>query len=375
MAEADGTLGARVQAAVGALTSAVASLSGIGGSGDAAELRDRPERVLSASFGVLEAPGGAHCRVLLLVYASGWQAWEVETAGACRELVSLRDGAVTSVLPVPHPERSVARCDDAADGEAALPDDARPLVAVAGPDAPPPPPAEELAEGAEGAGAPLALPHCGASAVRFFSLRRQEYVKTCAFRSPVLALRATPRVVAVALESQVYGLDTATLEARPAASKMSVGAHTARSLSLTRADTHACLLCRSPFRCSPTAALRPRRRSPAASGARAHARVRLRARASKTPRPKLNALLCLCFRSVLPVGPLALGPRWLAYASTEAPSAGAGRAAPQPLLSGSPGGGGGAAMVAHYAKLGGKHLAHGVMKGKRLIGACCYICI
>ncbi len=80
----------------------------------------------------------------------------------------------------------------------------------------------------------------------------------------------------------------------------------------------------------------------------------------------------LRFRSVLPVGPLALGPRWLAYASTEAPSAGAGRAAPQPLLSGSPGGGGGAAMVAHYAKLGGKHLAHGVMKGKRLISACCY---
>jgi hypothetical protein len=269
MADADGTLGARVQAAVGALTSAVASLSGIGGGGDAAESRDRPERVLSASFGVLEAPSGAHCRVLLLVYASGWQAWEVETAGACRELVSLRDGAVTSVLPVPHPERS-ARGDDAADGEAALPDDARPLVAVAGPDAPPPPPPpEECAEGADGAGAPLALPHCGASAVRFFSVRRQEYVKTCAFRSPVLALRATPRVVAVALESQVYGLDTATLEARPAASKMSVGAHTARSLSLTRADTSACLRFRSPFRCSLTAALRPRRRSPAASGARA----------------------------------------------------------------------------------------------------------
>ena len=63
------------------------------------------------------------------------------------------------------------------------------------------------------------------------------------------------------------------------------------------------------------------------------------------------------------MGALALGPRWLAYAAAEAPTPGAGHAAPQRLAS-SPGGGGGAALVAHYAKLGGKHLAAGVMKGE-----------
>ena len=76
------------------------------------------------------------------------------------------------------------------------------------------------------------------------------------------------------------------------------------------------------------------------------------------------------------MGPLALGPRWLAYAAAEAPSHGAGRAAPQRLsASSSPGGAGSAgsgsaALLSHYARVGGKHLAAGVMKGARPCDAC-----
>jgi hypothetical protein len=210
-------LGARVQGAITHAAHAVhAAMSGLA-AGDAlagGDSRDRPERVLSASFGTLESPGGgAQLRCLFLTYPSGWQAWEVE-CGACGELISLRDGPVTYVLPVPNPERT--RSGGGGEGEA-VPDDVRPLVAVAGPDAPPaPPPSEARGEsGGESVVAPQAPPASGASLVRFFSVRSQGYVRKLSFRSPVLALRATSRVVAVALDSQVYGLDTATLEARP----------------------------------------------------------------------------------------------------------------------------------------------------------------
>jgi hypothetical protein len=230
-ADAGSNLGARVQGALTHAAHAVhAAVSGLA-SGDAlagGDARDRPERVLSASFGALESPGGggAQLRCLFLIYASGWQAWEVER-GACNELISLRDGPVTSVLPVPNPERtrSGGGNGNGGGGGEVVPDDARPLVAVAGPDSPPAPPPAEARGGYESSesDAPVSAaaavappPTSGASLVRFFSVRRQEYVRTLNFRSPVLALRATSRVVAVALDSQVYGLDTATLEARRA---------------------------------------------------------------------------------------------------------------------------------------------------------------
>jgi hypothetical protein len=214
-----GALGvqARMHAAVGALTSAVAgTLGGLSlGEAAAGSEKERPERVLAASFASLESPGGAQTRCLFLSYASGWAAW---SEAPCCELVSLRDGPVTAVLPLPQPERREAGAGAdagsagggdadaaAAAGADALSDDARPLVAVAGPEAPPASPADAP----EAAGA-----SSGASRVRFYSLREQRSVRTQAFRSPVLALRATARVVAVALDSQVYGLDAATLEVR-----------------------------------------------------------------------------------------------------------------------------------------------------------------
>ncbi|KAL0437539.1 UNVERIFIED_CONTAM: Autophagy-related protein 18g [Sesamum radiatum] len=50
------------------------------------------------------------------------------------------------------------------------------------------------------------------TAVRFYSMKSNEYVKVMDFRSPVLMVRCSPRVVAIGLEEQVYCFDTLTLE-------------------------------------------------------------------------------------------------------------------------------------------------------------------
>ena len=231
-------LSARVHAAVGAVTFAFASTLGGALSGDSrAYGADAPERVLSAVFATLESPCASEppLRCLFLTYATGWQCWSLEARGACAELVSVRDAAPASpalVLPLPQPERAG---DAAAPG---LPDAARPLVAVAGPD------------GGEGGGV-----------VRFYSVRRGEYVDAPrAFRAPVLTLRATSRLVAVALETQLYGLDARTLEARHL-TPVSWLQGRARPFITPRAQYR-----RSPSASSPSAAPRPRPRR-SASGA------------------------------------------------------------------------------------------------------------
>lgn len=195
-AELAGTppLSARVHAAVGAVTSAFASTLGGALSGDSRSYgADAPERVLSASFGTLESPCPSEppLRCLFLTYESGWQMWSLEARGACAELVSVRDAASTPrvVLPLPQPE---ARANSA-DATPGPPDAARPLVAVA---------------------EPSAGDTANASVVRCYSVSRGEYVAARPFRAPVLMLRATSRLVAVALDSQLYGLDASSLEAR-----------------------------------------------------------------------------------------------------------------------------------------------------------------
>ena len=210
-------LSARVHAAVGAVTSAFASTLGGALSGDSRSYgADAPERVTSASFGTLESPSASEppLRCLFLTYEAGWQCWSLEARGACAELVSVRDAAHSTprvVLPLPQPE---AARDDATPGP---PDAARPLVAVAEPDAS----AEDVT----------------ASRVRFYSVASGEYVAARPFRAPVLMLRATSRLVAVALDSQLYGLDASTLEARHDPSRLGLGPRVVRTV--TRRATHA----------------------------------------------------------------------------------------------------------------------------------------
>ena len=281
-----------VHDALGALSTAVASF-GVSENGASEQ---RPERVQSASFAFLEAAGGKRTRVLLLTYAAGgWQCWDVDSPGAVRELVSLRDGLVSALIALPDAEDLGAACMEESASEAPHLTLARPLFAVAGPDA-------ESAAVAVESGSPPLPPLSAPSLVRVYSVAQQGYVRSLPFRTAVLSLRATARVVAVALSSQIYGFHAHNLQL---------------SFSVLTYPTP---------EAPPTAA--------------PHA---------------------IC---VFPVGPVALGLRWLAYASAEAPAPVATAAGGQAVrLASSPGGGGGgAAMVAHFAKVGGRQLAAGVKK-------------
>jgi hypothetical protein len=55
--------------------------------------------------------------------------------------------------------------------------------------------------------------HCQTfNSVRFYSLRSNSYVQVLRFRSPVFMVRCSPRIVAVGLETQIYCIDAITLQ-------------------------------------------------------------------------------------------------------------------------------------------------------------------
>ncbi|XP_044499449.1 autophagy-related protein 18h-like [Mangifera indica] len=137
-------------------------------------------------------------------------------------------------------------------------------------------------------------------AVRFYSLRSHNYVHILRFRSTVYMIRCSPRIVAVGLASQIYCFDALTLE-----NKFSVLTY---------------------------------------------------------PVPQLGG-------QVVPgvnigYGPMAVGPRWLAYTSNNPLLPNAGRLSPQSLTppgvspSTSPSNG---SLVARYAMESGKQLAAGLI--------------
>ncbi|MCD9639045.1 hypothetical protein HAX54_023325 [Datura stramonium] len=139
------------------------------------------------------------------------------------------------------------------------------------------------------------------TAVRFYSLRSHNYVHVLRFRSTVYMVRCSPKVVAVGLAAQIYCFDALTLE-----NKFSVLTY---------------------------------------------------------PVPQLGG------QGVTGVnigyGPMAVGPRWLAYASNNPLLSNTGRLSPQSLSpspgvspSTSPGNGN---LVARYAMESSKHLAAGLI--------------
>ncbi|KAI7738772.1 hypothetical protein M8C21_005970, partial [Ambrosia artemisiifolia] len=138
-------------------------------------------------------------------------------------------------------------------------------------------------------------------AVRFYSLRSHSYVHVLRFRSTVYMVRCSPRIVAVGLASQIYCFDALTLE-----NKFSVLTYPISQLG-----------------------------GQAVSG--------------------IN----------IGYGPMAVGPRWLAYASNNPLLSSTGRLSPQNLSpspgvspSTSPGGG---SLMARYAMESSKQLASGLM--------------
>lgn len=141
-----------------------------------------------------------------------------------------------------------------------------------------------------------------ATAVRFYSLKSHSYVHILRFRSTVCMIRCSSRIVAVGLATQVYCFDALTLE-----NKFSVLTY---------------------------------------------------------PVPQLAGQGTASVN--VGYGPLAVGPRWLAYASNSPLPLNVGRLSPQ-NLSPSPGASpstspGSGSLVARYAMESGKHLASGIIK-------------
>lgn len=137
--------------------------------------------------------------------------------------------------------------------------------------------------------------------VRFYSLRCHSYVHVLRFRSAVCMVRCSPRIVAVGLATQIYCFDALTLE-----NKFSVLTY---------------------------------------------------------PVPQLGGQGTLGVN--IGYGPMAVGPRWLAYASNNPLMLNTGRISPK-NLSPSPGGSpstspGNGTLVARYAMESSKHLAAGII--------------
>ncbi|GER24789.1 homolog of yeast autophagy 18 (ATG18) G [Striga asiatica] len=185
-----------------AVRSASASVAAsISSSGD-----DRKEQVLWAGFDKVELGSSAFRRVLLLGYLKGFQVFDVEDASGLSELVSRRDGPVTFLQMLSSPaDRDGSRKNK-------LP---HPILVVVGGNE------DERISSLQYTGQGLARYSSESSSgnfldpplsVRFYSMRSNEYVKVIDFKSPVLMVRCSPRVVAIGLEEQIYCFDTLTLE-------------------------------------------------------------------------------------------------------------------------------------------------------------------
>ncbi|PIN13414.1 WD40 repeat protein [Handroanthus impetiginosus] len=168
---------------------------------------DCREQVLWAGFDKLELSPKSFRRILLLGYLKGFQVFDVEDASGLNELVSRRNGPVTFLQMLPAP----ANCDDA--GKYKL---SHPILVVVGGDE------DEKVTLLQNTGqGPVRYGSAESSfgscfdpptAVRFYSMKSNEYIKVIEFRSPVLMVRCSPRNVAIGLEEQVYCFDTVTLE-------------------------------------------------------------------------------------------------------------------------------------------------------------------
>lgn len=158
--------------------------------------------MLWAGFDKLEL-GPTFRHVLLLGYSNGFQVIDIEDASNVRELVSKRDGPVTFLQMQPIPDKSVGN-----EGYKA----SHPLLLVVAGD-------ETNTTGAVlgcHSGGPIrdgtSEPHPGHSsptptAVRFYSLKSDTYVHVLRFRSAVYMIRCSPKIIAVALATQVSSMN------------------------------------------------------------------------------------------------------------------------------------------------------------------------
>lgn len=156
-----------------------------------------------SSFDKLELASGDIREVLLLTYLNGFQVWDVQDASNVHELVSRRDGPVAFLRLQPKPI-----LQEPIDGVVNF-KGARPLLLVVTSDGTgsgsPGAAGFSGGYGTGGGGTPLGLgaSHFVPTVVRFYSLRNHSYVHTLRFSRGIHAVRCSPRVVAVALATQV----------------------------------------------------------------------------------------------------------------------------------------------------------------------------
>ncbi|XP_021742467.1 autophagy-related protein 18h-like isoform X2 [Chenopodium quinoa] len=254
------------------------------------------DQVLWACFDKIELSPSIFKRVLLLGYTNGFQVLDVDDASIVTELVSRRDGPCTFLQIQPFPAMS-----EGCEGFGA----SHPLLLVAaGDEAMGPDSTQRRRDGLVRDGyieSQTGNVVNSPTAVRFYSLRSHSYVHVLRFRSAVLTVRCSPRIVAVGLASQIYCFDALTLE-----NKFSVLTY---------------------------------------------------------PVPQMAGLGMVGIN--VGYGPMDVGPRWLAYASNNPLLTNTGRLSPQSLTpspgvspSTSPSGGN---MVARYAMESSKQLAAGLI--------------
>nr|XP_043637321.1 autophagy-related protein 18g [Erigeron canadensis] len=257
---------------------------------------DHRDQVIWAGFDRLEISPASFRHLLLLGYQTGFQVIDVEDASSFKELVSKRDGPVTFLQLLHIPAKSE-------DNEKFL--QLHPLLlAVVGDEATQSRLGQNRAYFSASGRDGSSLSQSGASvdsptAVRFYSLRSNCYVKVIRFRSAVLMVRCSPLVVAVGLENEIHCIDAVTLENR-----FTVPTYT-------------------------------------------------------VPRSGGQGVVGVNFG----YGPLAVGPRWLAYASNKLLVSNTGHLSPKNLTPGispstSPSNG---SLVARYAMESSKQLAAGII--------------
>ncbi|CAL8470762.1 g10304 [Coccomyxa elongata] len=140
--------------------------------------------------------------VLLVGYVTGFQLWDLDS-GAPNLLVSRREGPVRFLEVLPLPQRE--------DTESSPLHGMRPCLAIVPVEgAQPTSPSANAREsslgsdGLESAGFP--------GLVQLYTLRTHSVIRTLTFTSRVLSVRASPRLLIVALDAQVMAFDASTLQ-------------------------------------------------------------------------------------------------------------------------------------------------------------------
>ncbi|XP_071717642.1 autophagy-related protein 18g-like isoform X2 [Rutidosis leptorrhynchoides] len=169
---------------------------------------DQRDQVIWAGFDKLNNGSASFRHVLLLGYQTGFQVIDVEDASSFTELVSKRGGPVTFLQLMHIPSKSDV-------SEKTIP--LHPILIVVAGDVT----RSGLGQNRTYMGAPgsdgssiyhsettLDLP----TAVLFYSLKSNCYVKALRFRSTVFMVRCSPLIVAVGLENEIHCIDAITLE-------------------------------------------------------------------------------------------------------------------------------------------------------------------